>query len=362
MQPFVFVTSVQDFDVELLPQHARAVGSPEFQKAITERIERDFAPFADRVEVGVTSTTITVTVWPREEGIDPVEVGISQLQSGDLARGAQTLEAMAAVQPMNPSILFNLGMAKSDLGETADAIRYLARFLTIVPGDAAALTALGLAYYRSGDLNNALEIMQKAVNADPANGYAVRNLGGILAAQGRKDEAAPHLIEAARLLPDDVRALYGASQALQERGDDDSVKLADSHLERIISLDPRSDIAEEARSQRSRIAQASMRATVGGGLRPDAMMYILGALEKFRNMTPQQIQQVAFEAAMTGQSGLDVNSSEQKYTLQSLPGKYSGLHMVSIMYAAVKQVDPTADIGFDLAREYEAAQAMLRPQ
>jgi hypothetical protein len=31
---------------------------------------------------------------------------------------------------------------------------------------------------------------------------------------------------------------------------------------------------------------------------------------------------------------------------------FSGLHMVCLMYAAFKIIDPTADIGFDLAKEY----------
>lgn len=362
MPPVIFITNVHDFDVELLPLAARTVGSLEFQQAVVDHITRAYDPFVDRVEVEVDAQTITVTVWPKEDGVDPVDVGIAQLQHGDLAGGAETLEALVTAQPRNPAILFNLGMAKSDLNETADAIRYLARFLTVVPGHAGALTALGLAYFRSGDIVNALEIMGKAVDADPADGYAVRNLGGVLAAQGRKDEAAPHLIRAAELLPEDVRALYGASQALQERGDDDSMTLADTYLKRIIALNPRSDIAEEARTQRSRIAQATMREAVGGGLRPDAMMYILGALEKFQGMTPQEVQQVALEVAMTGQRGLDVNSSEQKYTLRTLPGTYSGLHMVSIMYAAFKQIDPSMDVGFDLAREYDAARALLRPR
>ncbi|MFT2722384.1 tetratricopeptide repeat protein, partial [Deinococcus sp. A31D244] len=247
MAPFVFVIPVQDFDVELLPLAARVSGSPEFRQAVVERITREYEPFTDRVEVEIDDQTITVTAWPKEAGIDPVDVGIAQLQDGDLAGGAQTLEALVTAQPMNPAILFNLGMAKSDLNETADAIRYLARFLTVVPGHAGALTALGLAYFRSGDIGNSLEIMQKAVDADPANGYAVRNLGGVLASQGRQAEAAPHLIRAAELLPEDLRALYGAAQALQERGDDDSMTLADTYLKRIIDLDPRSDIAEEAR-------------------------------------------------------------------------------------------------------------------
>ena len=51
-------------------------------------------------------------------------------------------------------------------------------------------------------------------------------------------------------------------------------------------------------------------------------------------------------------NGFDVNDSTQKYQLRTLPGRFSGLHMVCLMDAAFKITDPTADIGFDLADEY----------
>lgn len=362
MIPMIFVTSVNDFDLDLLPPTARQPGTEAFKKAVRDVIMQRYQPFAEALDVQVDDQHITVTVTTKSDLGDPVEYGIDLLKAGDLRGGADVLEALTTVSPNDPAILYNLGMAKSDLGETSNAIKYLARFLTIDPGNAGALTALGLAYFRAGDMSNATEIMTKAVDADPTNGYAVRNLGGILANQGKKAEATPYLIKAVELLPDDVRALYGAAQALQERGEEDDVTQADNYLKRIIELDPRSDIAEEARRQRSKMAQTSMREAVGGGLRPDAMMYILGALEKFQGMTPQQVQAVAFEVAMLGQRGLDTNSPDQKYTLNSLPGSYSGLHLVSIMYAAFQAIDPSMDIGFDLSKEYAAARSMLPRQ
>ena len=58
--------------------------------------------------------------------------------------------------------------------------------------------------------------------------------------------------------------------------------------------------------------------------------------------------------------GFGVNDSSQKYQLRTLPGRFSGLHMVCLMYAAFKITDPTADIGFDLAKEYAMADQMRR--
>ena len=90
------------------------------------------------------------------------------------------------------------------------------------------------------------------------------------------------------------------------------------------------------------------------------MMYIAGALETFEKGGATKRQQIALEIAMKGQTGLDVNDPEQKYSLKTLPGKFSGMHLVSIMYAAFKQIDPTMDSGVDLQREYDAAMAMQK--
>jgi len=49
------------------------------------------------------------------------------------------------------------------------------------------------------------------------------------------------------------------------------------------------------------------------------------------------VQKIGFEVAALGMKGFDVNDSTQKYQLRSLPGRFSGLHMVSLMYAAFKR-------------------------
>ena len=54
-------------------------------------------------------------------------------------------------------------------------------------------------------------------------------------------------------------------------------------------------------------------------------------------------------------NGLDVNDSTPKYRLRSLPGEFSGLHLLAIQYVGFKQTMPQADMGFDLAQEYEMA-------
>ena len=58
---------------------------------------------------------------------------------------------------------------------------------------------------------------------------------------------------------------------------------------------------------------------------------------------------------MLRRNGLDINDPDEKYSLKELPGKFSGLHLLAIMYTAFRQIDPTMDIGADFGAEYTAA-------
>ncbi len=92
--------------------------------------------------------------------------------------------------------------------------------------------------------------------------------------------------------------------------------------------------------------------------RMDAVIYLVGAIENFAGMSNQEVKKIGFEVATLGMQRFDVNDSTQKYQLRSMPGRYSGLYMVCLMYAAFKITDPTADTGFDLAEGYALANEM----
>jgi len=53
-----------------------------------------------------------------------------------------------------------------------------------------------------------------------------------------------------------------------------------------------------------------------------------------------------------------VNDPSGKYMLRSLPGNFSGLHLLCLQYVGFKIIDPTVDIGFDIAAEYEEARRL----
>jgi len=94
----------------------------------------------------------------------------------------------------------------------------------------------------------------------------------------------------------------------------------------------------------------------------DAVMYCLDALKIFAKMKKSEIDKIALEIALAGRSGFDPNDSARKHTLRSLPGNYSGLHMLCLMYVAFKLTSPEYDIRFDLSKEYAAAKAMADAQ
>jgi tetratricopeptide (TPR) repeat protein len=258
-------------------------------------------------------------------------------------------------QPDNPDVLYNLGLALSAQGKLAEAIALLSHLVDVAPSYVNGWVALGVALLRNGEEARGIEALEQAVALEPANPWAQRNLGAALAEVGRMYTGIEHLREATGLAPDDAQAWYGLGRALELAGDDDE---ADKAYRRVLQIDEFGEVADLAREGLTRIVERAVRAGAVGDLRMDVVFYMMNALDAFAGMTPQEVQQVGFEAAMLGRRGLDLNKTEPKYTLRSLPGEYSALNVVAIYYAAFQQFAPETDLGIDLAREYQAAVQM----
>lgn len=357
-QPFSFKLPLSRFDVNLLPPDARKIGSDAFKNAVIAHFAAQYAAKGESALVSVDDEEIQVLTLPKDA--DPLEFVMTMLQSGRIKEAVPYLEALDKTDPNNVQVLFNLGIAYSELGQFDEAIIRLKRAVQLNPKHAHAWTGIGVAYQRMGKRDQALEPMQKAVEADSSDGYARRNLGAMLMSAGRKEEALTHLRAARNALPHDPQTIYGLAAALDDISGDDNETEADELYQVVIERWPGSQVAELAREARTRLAHQGMRSKVGGGLRPDVMMYIAGALDTFDKVGPAKRQQITFEIAMKGQNGLDINDATQKYTLSTLPGKFSGMHLVAIMYAGMKALDPNVDAGVDLRAEYEAALAMRK--
>lgn len=90
------------------------------------------------------------------------------------------------------------------------------------------------------------------------------------------------------------------------------------------------------------------------------MLFIAGALQTFKKFGTKKRKAIALEIALLGRAGLDINDPADKYKLKSLPGTFTGLHLLAIMYTAFRQIDPTMDAGADFNAEYEAALQMQK--
>jgi Flp pilus assembly protein TadD len=351
-EPLIFTFNVKDFNLSELPIDPVILRSDRnlLESAISQFYVELFRPLGGDAQISISNDIVTVR-WISESGVSAiVELSIDLLNRGDCGTAIPLLRSALHKKPDDPLVLFNLGMALSDVGRLDEAIIALESLVKLDPENARAWNALGVAYSRQNNSSEAESALRKSLQLDPNDGYAHRNLGALIVKRSH-EEAVPYLKRAAELMPEDQAAQYGFGLALLETGD---LNNADSALNTAIDINPLSVIAEGARTARTRLAHMNMRSAVDGGLRMDAVMYCLAALELF-DKSPEKRQAVTFEIAMLGRSGLDINDSAQKYSLKSLPGRFSGFQLVSYMYVGLKQLSPDADPGIDLAREYGQA-------
>lgn len=357
-EPLVFSVALDLLAVDQLPPGARSPSDPGFAEAVQAYFERQFAEAGGSVRTEVSSDQVVVH-WTPVVGEHNLREWVGGLlQRGNLKAAVPVLTALAEANPEDASLLYDLGMAESDLGELDRAVLHLEKARRLDPKHANTLVALGVAQQRKGNREAARDWLDKALEVEPGNPYALKNKGAILLEAGAFAEAEAALREARGRLPNDPAVLLGLAQALDYGEDGAKAPEADELYSRILAMGPPARLAEVAEKGRSRLAHRGFRSAGGGGPRMDAVMYCLGALEKFESIDREALQRIAFEVAMLGRSGLDVNDPEEKYTLRSLPGSYSGLHLVCIMHVAFKIIAPGLDGGFDLAAEYEVAKSL----
>jgi Flp pilus assembly protein TadD len=350
-----FTLPTGDFDQSLLPPDARVQGTTAFREAVRQYLQDEFTHLGGWSQVEADDRLVKVSWTPNRQAPNELDQVIAKLERGEQASAIMLLQLLLSDRPADVSILYNLGMALSDVGRLDEAELHLRRALDIAPDLTNARVALGVALQRHGRTSEAIKELREAVKRSPDNPWAQRNLGACLLSTGQFEEAESCLRKASLINPDDQQASYGLGQALGNLG---KTADADAAYRKVIDVDEYSPIAERARDALRGIAQKTFRDKVPGVPRPDAVMYCLGAMERFEKMSQSEVQRIAFEIAMLGRKGLDVNDPEKKYRLKSLPGEYSGLQLVSMMYVGFKIVAPEQDVGFDLSKEYAAAKSV----
>ena len=348
-----FKIPLHRFDTNLLPADARQIGTEVFKVAVMMHFASEYATQGQTAVVTVDDKDITVMTFPAEASA--LDFVMTMLKAGKIAEAVPYLESLTKSAPANAAVLYNLGIAYIELSQFDEAIIRLKRAVQLDPGHAHAWVGIGNAYHRMRKPELALEAFEQAAKANPNDGYTQRNLGGMLIGFKRIDEALVHLRKALALMPDDAQSIFGLATALEALGTNEADKEADALYLRYIEEHRKSPLIEHAEKARSAFANKRLKSRTVDGFRPDVMMYIAGALKTFKEHGPKKRQAIAFEIGLLGRTGLDINDPDDKYRLSELPGMFSGLHLLAIMYTAFRQIDPTMDTGADFSAEYQAA-------
>jgi Flp pilus assembly protein TadD len=349
----VFEIAPEDFDAGLLPESARRAGSPEFKDEVRRFFERNLEAFAGWHDIAVEEDKIRVTWKAGPAKPDALGEIIKKLRDGEYHEGIQLLRFLLPSREKDAALRYNLGMALSDTGELDQAEEHLRKAVEIDSDFTEAKVALGVALSRKHQWEEAVTVLEDAVVGEPDNPYALRTLAACLLKLGRDAERATECLrKATAILPDDQQAWMNLGQALESQ---DRASEADPAYRRVVEINPGNPVAESARRALSRIAESSFKQTGLGGVRPDAVMYCVSAIEEFSKMSHAEIQRCAYEIAMLGTKGIKVNSPDKRYTLKSMKGSFSGLELVCYQFVGFKRIAPQLDIGFDLSKEYEAA-------
>lgn len=349
------VIPLSSFDESLLPAGSPARDSDDFPIAVSDYLTKNLSGIGGKVRIVVGPELIEIDWEPSE--YDLVESCVDLLKQGKYQEAVIILRSMRIVHPKDPRVLYNLGMALSDLGKLDEAIDCLEHLTKIRPEDGNSFVALGVAYARNTQSESAVQSLGTACELEPDNSHAHRNLGGILMKLGDTTEGLRHLRLAAEIDANDPRSWYGLAEAYLIN---DNRPEADTCFRKVIELSGTSDIGEAAKRQMTKMAHDTLRDNSVGGSRPDAMMYCLAALELFETMDDSQIKKILFEIAMKGERGFDINNPDTKYQFDSLSGDFTGLRAVCYMYTAGQRILPGQDMGIDLSKEYSQAVSMLR--
>jgi tetratricopeptide (TPR) repeat protein len=259
------------------------------------------------------------------------------------------LEELLRGDPKDVEVMYNLGMCYTELGEIPKAIETLNRCIQLAPKHSNAHVALSFAHIKENDLPKAKEYLLRALDISPDNPYALKNLGGLLGKSGNNLMALYYLKKSFATNPYDAYTAYGLGVTYQGLGDLES---ADRYFKKTLDMNSPPDLQNLARDRLREIAVINLKSK---GFRADAAIYCLKSLHYFDNKSIKEVQRVSFEIALKGRSGLDINDPSQKYQLDSLQGKFSGLELVCYMYVGFKLFASEMDVGIDLSEEYKAA-------
>lgn len=360
MDALHFDFRLADFDIGLLPIDSSLLkGNADLLRGAVEAYLGDqFKQTGGEATITIVGDTVGVT-WTPVSSSDMEGIkghALSLLRDGALTQAQPIIETLIRRNPSDSDLLLNYAMLLTDHGNPQDAARLLEGLTAKEPNNASAWNALGVALWRLDRIDNARDALGRAFAINPKDAHVLKNLGALLAKESPTD-ALPMLKEAALLLPDDQNALYNLGLALRQTGDFDGSFDA---LQQAVGAAPYSSLAERCRDLLSQMSLEKVRGDAPAGLKMDAVMYCLAALKGFGGMDDARRKSVTAEIALLGRNGFDIASPEKKYGLKTMPGRFSGLELLSWMYVGLKELAPDTDPSIDLQREYDMAMGIYR--
>ena len=285
--------------------------------------------------------------------MDPFEQALKFRQAGRLDEARIYFEELLKQDPENENILYNLGMLFTELGSPNSAIPLLKKCIEILPGNANAHVALGFAYMSLGDLNNAKECTLEALKIAPDNPFALKNLGEISGKERDYQSAFYYLKKSYEINHQDPQTVYGLAFAYKSLNDLENAKKYFKDLLDMPALETLKELAREG------LGEIAFKTLKSSGPRMDVVFYMISALKMFKDKPQKKVQDISFEIALLGRHGFEINDPNKKFRLKTLPGEFTALQLVSIMYIGFQQIDPSLDLGMDFTDEYNLALKMV---
>jgi tetratricopeptide (TPR) repeat protein len=345
MKPFSI--ALADIDKTQLPQGDQSKTGEELELAILKHFSLELAQSGEQLFIHIDEGILHVEPLPTEKD------AIQYFAEGKTELGLKLCDQLLEVDPENINILFNSGMALSDLGKFKPALDRLNKAFYYKASSNIA-TAIGVAHQRSGDRLQAITWLEKALALDANNIYATRNLCALLMGNKEFKKVITLLKDLVKENPLDQNALFLYGSALFEEGNKAE---ADHVLKAVVDLAPYNELATKAKSTRGKIAEMGfVNSKANSNLRPDAVVYLREAIKLYSQKTNEEQLLLFKEVAVVGMKGLSTNDATPKYTLKNLPlKKFTGLNMVCLMVEGAKRFSPEIDLGFDLSEEYAEA-------
>lgn len=349
--PEIFQKPLTSLDLTGLP----ARDSAGFRDAVIARYAVEYASRGWTAVITVDDEFVRGVAVP-EQSVEPVRYVLGLLQNGFLEDALPLLEALYGMLD-DPEIAYNYGVCLSEVSKVAECIAPLERCIQLDPNYTNAYVALGLAFAKLSRNDEAVDTLRKAIAQQPENVWANRNLAGVLARAGKLAEALPFFRRSVALSPNEPPLYMGLAQCLDELGGEQR-KEADMVYSELMKRFPDHPVAEAAKRARNRISNEQLHSPVGGSVRMDAVFYMQQAMDTFASRSRDEAGRIIMEIARLGESGLKINDPTVRYSLKTLPGDYSGLQLLSMMHVGIRMLDPKAETGSGLDREYELAKSV----